>query len=139
MTDPVAREASSTPSRRPRRRHPALASRIAVTGMSTATMFGIVAALGVSGASQDATRSAGTDPGSDTTVPAEPVGTTVAAPPGQPTTVPAPVMTTVPVTELSNEPIQLTAEPVVRVVETPSAPAPAPREQAPVASTNGSR
>jgi hypothetical protein len=102
-------------------------------------MFGIVAALGVAGASQNASSADGTDPAPEPTLAAEPVTTTTAPVADQPTTVPAPATTTVPVTELSNEPIQLTAEPVVRVIETPSAPSAAPQQQAPVASTNGSR
>lgn len=95
-------------------------------------MFGIVAVIGA-GAGQDST---GTDetaltPSSTVTVP--PVTTTV------PTT-PVPTTEPVPVTELSNEPIQLTAEPDVRVVETPEASAaPAQQDPVPEASTNGSR
>ena len=132
MTDPAASGPSPAPARRPRRRHPALGSRIAVTGISAATMFGIVAVIGA-GAGQDST---GTDetaltPSSTVTVP--PVTTTV------PTT-PVPTTEPVPVTELSNEPIQLTAEPDVRVVETPEASAaPAQQDPVPEASTNGSR
>lgn len=143
MTEPNHGE-SSGPRRRPRRRHPALASRIAVTGMSTATMLGIVAILGGTGTSDDADQSADTVPAPSPTLPSEPA-TTATVTPGS-TTFPAPITTSVSVTELANEPIQLTANPVVRIIETPataaaapSAPAPAPQEQAPVASTNGSR
>lgn len=138
MTDPAASEDSPAPRRRPRRRHPALASRIAVTGLSAATMFGIVAALGVGSPSQDTTSSPETVSPPSSTLPVGPATPTTSPTADAPTTVPT--TEPVPVTELSNEPIQLTAEPVIRVVETPAAStAPAPQEQAPVASTNGSR
>lgn len=143
MTDRAGGDSPAT-RRRPRRRHPALGTRIAVTGLSTTTMFGIVAALGVAGASQEPTQSADTIPTTNPMIAADPATITAAAP-DPTTTLPTPITTTVPVTELSNEPIQLNANPVVRVVEVPAAPAanpapaPAPQQQAPVASTNGSR
>ena len=146
MTDRAGGESPTTPRRPRRRRHPALGTRIAVTGLSTTTMFGIVAALGVAGASQEPTESADTIPTTNPTVTVDPAMTTAAAP-DPTTTLSAPVTATVPVTELSDEPIQLNANPVVRVVEVPAAPAansapaaaPAPQQHAPVASTNGSR
>jgi hypothetical protein len=109
----------TTGSTRPRRRHPALGARILSTGMSTAAMFGIVAALGVqnpppANAAQDPT-------------PAVPAAIVV-----DPTAA-APMAVTV--SELSDRPIQLTATPIVRAAQ----PAPTPAVAAPVARTNGSR
>ena len=59
MTDPgnptaQQRRLAELPARRPKakRRHPARASRIAVLGLSTTAMFGIVAKLGVDANSQ---------------------------------------------------------------------------------------
>lgn len=105
--------------RRPRRRHPALGSRIAATGLSAATMFGIVAALGVQ-----------TPPAVADTSPPPAVETNVVTVDPQAASPPA-----VTVGELTDQPIQLTATPVVRAAQ----PASAPTQAAPVARTNGSR
>lgn len=109
---------------RPRRRHPALGARIAATGLSTAAMLGMVAALGAQ------------HPPSSAGAPLTPTGQ-VASAPTEPIDV-APTASTnrrVAVSELSGQPIQLDAQPVVRA-------APAGRsgnQPTPVARTNGSR
>lgn len=104
---------------RPRRRHPALGARILATGVSTAAMFGIVAAIGVRNPPQVDSE--------ETTAPAVPASIVVDPAAGAPGAVT--------LSELSDQPIQLTATPIVRAAQ----PAPSQAISAPVARTNGSR
>lgn len=97
--------------RRKRRRHPAIGARIATAGASIAAMFAIVATLGARTPPPEAVASESssavvTDPG-------------------------AGAAQTVTVSELSNQPILLTAKPIVRAEQ--------PASTTPVARTNGSR
>lgn len=128
MTDPVdqrlldrrrALQNRTGSTARNRRRHPALGARIAAAGMSSAAMLGIVAALG---AQQPPPASAVEAPA------AEPPSVIVVDPRLS-------ASKAVTVSRLSDEPIYLTATPVVRAAE----PAPASPAAAPVARTNGSR
>ena len=104
---------------RPRRRHPALKSRIVSTGISAAAMFGIVAALGVQEARTPKVQE----------LPASVPQSEIVVDPA------SAAPTAVVVSELSDRPVQLTATPVVRAAP----PAPSPVAAAPVARTNGSR
>ena len=128
MTDPTTAATDGVPAptvpatarRRPKRRHPALGARIVAAGLSTTAMLGIVAALGADAASPE-------PPPPAPALTATAIEAPVPAPPGQD-------LAAVTVTQVTNEPIQLTASPVVR------APAPAAAQpQAAVVTTNGSR
>jgi hypothetical protein len=131
MTDPAPAETDGVAApagpasarRRPRRRHPALGARVVATGLSTAAMLGIVAALGIDAAAQ-----AQAPPAPSLTAAAIEVPGPRGVPAGQDLTVVA-------VTGVTNEAIQLTAKPVVRAAAAPAAAQP----QAAVATTNGSR
>lgn len=104
---------------RPRRRHPALGARILTAGMSTAAMFSIVAAIGVQNPPQTNAE--------QTAAPAVPASIVVDPAAG--------AAGAVTLSELSDQPIQLTATPIVRAAQ----PAPTQAASAPVARTNGSR
>lgn len=99
-----------------RQRHPAHKARIMSAGLSTAAMLGIVAALGAQNPS---------------------VADVVEAPASVPnvTAVDPSAPTSVVVSELSDQPIQLTATPIVRAAQ----PAATQAAAVPVARTNGSR
>lgn len=121
---PVARPATAQSARtaaratRPRRRHPATGGRIIAAGLGAATMFGLIAAMGVAQASTTST------PASDASVALEPL----------PTITPAPTAATTASTPMLPTPIVLQSRPEIQVV-TPTAARVAP---APIATTSGS-
>ncbi len=157
-SEPLADDARVPSLRSPsrRRRHPALGARIAATGLSATTMFGIIAGLGLSNRQAPANNAETSGP-----VPSYPslvVADTVSV---QPAAVVADTASSQPQPSISaatnepglsestlntgtaasdpppsNEPVTLTANPIVRV----EAPAPAPAPSArPIARTSGSR